>query len=64
MAEVLNLEQPTTFAGLSTRVEEQIEAAYWEFDARKSGYPPHPFKQSERDAFKWAVRDLFLKLRS
>lgn len=58
------LVQPTTFAGLSTRVEEEIEVAYWEFDARKGGYPPHPLKQSERDAFKWAVRELFLRLRS
>ncbi|MFN8993828.1 MAG: hypothetical protein ACK5X3_09260 [Pseudomonadota bacterium] len=39
--------------------EDAIEAAYWEFDARKRGDGkwkglPH----SERDAFKWAVRAL------
>ncbi len=45
----------STFAGLSDAVEELIEQAYWEFDARKKR-PGMP--QPERDAFKWAVRDL------
>lgn len=59
----VTLTQPTTFAGLSTRVEAEIEKAYWDFDARRNGYN-RPLKQSERDAFKWAVRDLFHKLRT
>lgn len=34
-----------------------VEAAYWDFDARHKGYGPHKtMPQSERDAFKWAVR--------
>ena len=37
--------------------EDAIEAAYWDFDARHKGYGPHKtMPQSERDAFKWAVR--------
>ena len=37
--------------------EDAIEAAYWDFDARHKGYWPHKTApQSERDAFKWAVR--------
>jgi len=37
--------------------EYAIEAAYWDFDARHKGYGPHKtMPQSERDAFKWAVR--------
>ena len=39
--------------------EDQLEAAYWEFDARVKGYNEwklHP--QSERDAFKQVVRTL------
>lgn len=37
--------------------EDAIEAAYWDFDARHKGYGPHKTTpQSERDAFKWAVR--------
>jgi len=37
--------------------EHAIEAAYWDFDARHKGYGPHKtMPQSERDAFKWAVR--------
>ena len=39
--------------------EEAIEAAYWDFDARHKGYGRHKTApQSERDAFKWAVRSL------
>jgi hypothetical protein len=43
-------------AGVS---EEAIEVAYWVFDARKRGtadWKQRP--QSERDAFKWAVRSM------
>lgn len=37
--------------------DDAIEAAYWEFDARHKGYGPRKTTtQSERDAFKWAVR--------
>lgn len=42
--------------------EEDLEAAYWNFDARKKG--DGIFKgriQSERDAFKWALRGLPVK---
>lgn len=65
MSKVTNLEsrQPVTFAGVSQRVEAAIERAYWEFDARKKGYPRHSLKQSERDAFKDALRDMFAWLR-
>ena len=39
--------------------DDAIEAAYWDFDARHKGYGPHKTTpQSERDAFKWAVRAL------
>lgn len=63
-ASVAKLNQPTTFSGLSNRVEEFIEAAYWEFDARQKGYGEFKgYHQSERDAFKWAVRALFKKIR-
>lgn len=42
--------------------EEAIEAAYWDFDARHKGYGPHKTTpQSERDAFKWAVRAMLAK---
>ncbi len=57
---VAELKQPTTFAGLSERVEEEIERAYWKYDANKKrkGLP-----MSERDAFKWAVREMFKRIR-
>ena len=48
-------QQPTA----AVSAEEAIEAAYWDFDARHKGYGPHKMTpQSERDAFKWAVRAL------
>ncbi len=56
---VTELKQPTTFAGLSDRVETAIEKAYWVFDDAKKGKMP----KSERDAFKWAVREMLLELR-
>jgi hypothetical protein len=37
-------------------LEEQIEAAYWVFDAQRKGYKPHPLAKSERDAFKDTLR--------
>jgi hypothetical protein len=37
--------------------EDALEAAYWEFDARKKGY--NRPQQSERDAFKQAIRSRF-----
>jgi len=45
-------------AGVVEATEDTIEEAYWEFDARKRGYGKRCFAgpQSERDAFKWAVR--------
>ena len=37
--------------------DEQIEAAYWEFDARKKGYGQWKgCPMTDRDAFKWALR--------
>lgn len=47
-------------AGLAVvPADDAIEAAYWDFDARHKGYGPHKMTpQSERDAFKWAVRAL------
>jgi hypothetical protein len=46
-------------AGLGTTAPHQIgndaiEAAYWLFDHKKKGSAP----MSERDAFKWSVRNL------
>lgn len=40
----------------SAYAEARIEAAYWEFDARKNGYSPFTFRRSERDAFKQTIR--------
>ena len=54
------LKQPSTFAGLSHRVEQEIEQAYWEFDAKNTRKDR---SMSERDAFKWAVREMMLRLR-
>jgi len=54
--------QPTTFAGLSTRVESEIERAYWAMLAKKDRTQTE-LPMSDRDAFKWAVRELFLRLR-
>lgn len=42
-------------------LDEIIERAYWEFDARRSGYGQWKgIPQSERDAFKQVVRNLLL----
>lgn len=39
------------------QIEDAIEAAFWEADARRKGYGEWKTRpQSERDAFKWAVR--------
>lgn len=38
--------------------EEDLEKAYWDFDARKKGSPSIP-AVTERDAFKQTVRGLF-----
>ena len=39
--------------------EDQLEKAYWKFDAKKRGYFPHRNHQvSEREAFKQEVREL------
>jgi hypothetical protein len=39
--------------------EDQLEAAYWNFDARRSGYSEWTNNpQSERDAFKQVIRKL------
>lgn len=56
---VEKVKQPATFAGLSDRVEKEIERAYWAFDTAKKG----PMPKSERDAFKLAVREMFLRIR-
>lgn len=60
MSEPTELQQPTTFAGLSTRVEEEIERAYWVMLEKRS---QKPMPMAERDAFKWAVREMFLRIR-
>lgn len=59
---VENLQQPTTFAGLSTRVEEEIERAYWRMLANKDRTQTD-CPMSDRDAFKWAAREMFKRLR-
>lgn len=56
------LVQPMTFAGLSTRVENEIERSYWAMLAKKDRTQTQ-MPMSDRDAFKWAVRELFLRLR-
>lgn len=56
------LVQPTTFAGLSDRVEDEIERAFWVMlckqDPTQTDAP-----YSQRDAFKWAVREMFNRIR-
>ena len=42
-----------------TVMEEMLEAAFWEFDARRKGYSDWKgMPQSERDAFKAVARGL------
>ena len=36
-------------------LNEELERLYWEFDARRSGYPPHKNPMVERDAFKQTI---------
>lgn len=62
MAAVLTLEQPTTFAGLSDRVEEEIERAYWAMKSRQDR-TQRALTMGERMAFKCAVREMFYRLR-
>lgn len=59
MSKVVQLKQATTYAGLSDRVEEEIERAYWVMLNRLASDP----SIGDRYAFKHAVRDLFLRLR-
>lgn len=58
----VQLVQPTTFAGLSGRVEEEIERAYWVI-LSKQDRTQTDAPYSQRDAFKWAVRDIFKRMR-
>ena len=60
---VAELKQPTTFAGFSPRVEHEIERTYWEMLAKKDPTQTDSPK-TDRDAFKWAVREMFQRLRS
>lgn len=60
----IELVQPTTFMGLSARVEESIEAAYWEMMARQDPTQTQYPNSGERYAFKMAVRNMLLKLRA
>ena len=46
---------PITFAGLPDELEQLLEKAFWEYEARKKR-PGMP--QSPRDAFKWSVRGM------
>lgn len=59
---VTALKQPTTFAGLSGRIEGEIERAYWEFLAKQDRSQTQ-LPMAERDAFKWTLRNLFHRLR-
>ena len=59
---ITDIKQPTTFAGLSERVEEEIERTYWEMEAKQDPTQTDAPK-SKRDAFKWAVREMFIRLR-
>ena len=42
---------------LTDKIEEDIESAYWEFDAIKKGYSGRNVT-SERDAFKMVIRQI------
>ena len=56
------LEQPTD--GLSDRIEEEIEAAYWEMKAREDPTNDKYPNTGERYSFKMAVRAIFHRLRN
>ncbi len=58
----IELVPATTFAGLSPRVEAEIERAYWGMLA-KQDRTQTDMPASERDAFKGAVREMFKRLR-
>ena len=59
VAELAKLTPPDPTA---EQENDAIEAAYWDFDARKSGYAEFKgAKQSERDAFKSTVRALLVR---
>lgn len=58
---VTGLKQPTTFAGLSSRVEEEIERAFWKMLLEMSG--SGGLRKGDRDCFKIAVREMFHRLR-
>lgn len=62
MNNVTELRQPTTFAGLSERLEHEIERAYWVYLSKKDPTQTESPK-SDRDAFKWAAREMFQRLR-
>ena len=51
-------EQPTEATPPPAAIsEDDLEAAYWNFDARKKGYGEFKGRpQSERDAYKWSLR--------
>lgn len=57
----LTHEELTALKAQSTKPvawEEAQETAYWDFDARRKGYPPYKGRpQSERDAFKQVLRN-------
>ena len=55
--------QPNDSQGLSQRVEDEIEAAYWEFRARQDPTQDKYPTSGERYAFKQATRALFYRLR-
>lgn len=59
---VTELKQPTTYAGLSDRVEEEIERAFWAMLHEMSG--PGGLRKGDRDCFKKAVREMFHRLRT
>ena len=63
MSDPIKLIQPTTFMGLSDRVEDEIEAAYWEMQARMDPTQTQYPNSGDRYAFKMAVRNMFHKLR-
>lgn len=58
----LQIVQPTTFDGLSSRVEDEIERAYWLMLA-KQDCTQTDMPMSGRDAFKHAIRQMFKRIR-
>lgn len=63
MSKIRELKQPATFCGLSSRIEDAVEEAYFEMKARQDPTNKKYPNTDERYAFKMAIRSMFYKLR-